>query len=60
MPDYQKMYYIMCDGGSKALDALPGDVEGAVAVLQAALEEAEELYIQTCGDAEQQENTSLG
>ena len=25
MPDYQKMYYIMCAAASKALDALPDD-----------------------------------
>ena len=60
MPDYEKMYYIMCDAGSKALDALPYDVKAAMWVLQCALEEAEEVYIQTCGDAEQQENASLG
>ena len=60
MPDYQKMYYIMCDAGSKALDALPDDVDAAMKILQAALEDAEELYIQTCRETEQQENASLG
>ena len=58
MPDYQKMYYIMCDGGSRALDALPDDVAAAMEILQNALEEAEEVYIQTSDDAEQ--NASLG
>ena len=53
MPDYQKMYYILCDGGSKALDALPGDVDAAMEILQKALEEAEEVYIQTCEDTEE-------
>ena len=50
MADYQKMYYIMCDGASKALDTLPGDAEGAMAILQRALDEAEETYIDTSGD----------
>ena len=53
MPDYQKMYYIVCAAASKALDALPGDGAAAAKVLQKALEEAEEIYIQTCGDTEQ-------
>ena len=52
MPDYQKMYYIMCAAASKALDTLPGDGAAAAEVLQKAMEEAEEVYIQTCGDAD--------
>ena len=51
MPDYQKMYYIVCDGASRALDALPMHVDGAMKVLQRALDEAEERYIETSGDA---------
>ena len=53
MPDYQQMYYIMCAAASKALDALPGNGAAAAEVLQKAMEEAEEIYIQTCGDTEQ-------
>ena len=49
----------MCDGGSRALDALPDDVDAAMKILQNALEEAEEVYIRTCG-VEEQENASLG
>ncbi len=50
MPDYQKMYYILCDGASRALDVLPGQPEEAARVLQKALDEAEEKYIDTSGD----------
>ena len=49
MPDYQKMYYILCAAASKAMDALPRTSEAADAwnILQQALNEAEELYIDT-------------
>ena len=47
MANYQKMYYILCDSASKALDALPDTPETRPArlLLQEALDEAEELYI---------------
>ncbi len=47
MPDYEKMYAILCAASSDALDALPETAENAAgrALLQAALDEAEELYI---------------
>lgn len=48
MPDYQKMYYIHCAAASKAIDA--EDFETARQILQAALYEAEELYIDTSWD----------
>ena len=51
MPDYQKMYYILCDGASRALDVLPERTEEAARILQKALDEAEERYIETCGEA---------
>ena len=45
MTDYQKMYYIVCAAASKAMDASP---EEARHILRQALQEAEEVYIQTC------------
>lgn len=47
MADYQKMYHILCDAASRALDALPQTEENEPArtLLQQALDEAEELYI---------------
>lgn len=45
MADYQKMYYIVCAAASKAIDAPPGQ---ARAILQQALDEAEEIYFCTC------------
>lgn len=47
MPDYEKMYVVLCAAASDALDALPETEENASrrALLQAALDEAEELYI---------------
>ena len=55
MTDYQKMYYILCDAASKAIDA-PHDE--AKRLLREALNEAEEIYIQTCGENEEQEVNS--
>lgn len=48
MADYQKMYYILCRAMDKALDMLP-DGE-ARQILQRAMEEAEEKYIDTAGE----------
>lgn len=48
MPDYQKMYYILCAASSKAIDAV--DFETAQQILQTALHEAEDLYIDTAED----------
>ena len=45
MLDYKRMYYIMCDAASRAIDDLPH----AGQILQMALDEAEEVYIRTCG-----------
>lgn len=53
MPDYQKMYYVLCDAASRAIDALP---EQAKQILQQALDEAEEIYIRTSGGEETREN----
>ena len=50
--DYPIMYYIMCDGASRALDALP-DLPGnrpARELLEKALLAAEEVYIDSAGD----------
>ena len=54
MADYQKMYYLICSAASKAIDAPP---EEAKRLLRAALYEAEEIYIRTCGEGETQEKT---
>ena len=47
MPDYEKMYAILCGASSDALDALPDTEENAPgrALLQEALDRAEELYV---------------
>ena len=48
--DYRHMYYILCNAASRALDAMPeggDDSTAAAEILRKALEEAEELYIQT-------------
>ncbi len=45
MADYQKMYYILCQAVDRALDVQP-DGE-ARQILQQAMEEAEEKYIDT-------------
>ncbi len=50
MADYQKMYYILCQAADKALDMLPEDAAEVRRVLQRALEEAEEKYIETAED----------
>ena len=47
------MYYILCNAASKALDAMPEGSEDSAAaadILRKALEEAEELYIETTED----------
>ena len=47
VPDYKKMYHIVCSAVSKALDLLPKTYENTVGrqLLQEALYEAEELYV---------------
>ena len=47
MPDYQKMYYILCSASSKAIDQMPDMPANQPArqTLLAALSEAEDLYI---------------
>ena len=47
MPDYKKMYAILCAAASEALDKLPETAENAAGreTLQQALDKAEELYI---------------
>ncbi len=49
MADYQKMYYILCGAASTALDRLPDgqENESVRVLLQTALHEAEELYIES-------------
>ena len=54
MADYQKMYYILCDAASRAIDA---PLEEAKCILQGALYEAEETYI--CTSEAQQELMKL-
>ena len=55
MPDYQKMYYILCEAASKAIDAPP---EEAKQILQKALYEAEKIYIRTSEDEETRETST--
>ena len=52
MPDYQKMYYILCSAASKAIDQIPDMPANQPArqTLLAALSEAEDLYINGDGN----------
>lgn len=52
MPNYKKMYAILCAAGSEALDLLPDTEENREGreVLQRALYRAEEMYIAASGD----------
>ena len=47
MPDYEKMYHILCAAASRAVDLMPDVPAGNMArmTLLDALREAEELYI---------------
>ena len=47
MADYRKMYYILCRAMDKALDVLPAGAKDARQIMQEALYEAEEKYIET-------------
>ena len=53
MPDYEKMYAILCGAASDALDILPETKENATgrALLQKALDKTEELFITAEDDA---------
>ena len=52
MPDYERMYHILCQASSGALDMLPDTEENAPGryLLQFALYVAEEMYIQADED----------
>ena len=52
MPDYQKMYYILCDAASKALDFVLDTPEAAEQILRQALAHAEDVYVATAGEEE--------
>ena len=47
MPDYKRMYALLCAAASEALDALPNTAENGPCrvALQKALYDAEELYV---------------
>lgn len=49
MPNYQKMYYILCSGVSAILDDIQGkhEYEGLYGRLKLLLNEAEDVYIDT-------------
>lgn len=51
MTDYQKMYTTLCGAASEALDELTSPLAhgtiNAIFILEAALQEAEETYINT-------------
>lgn len=51
MPDYKKMYALLCAAASEALDRLPDTPENRACreLLQRALYEAEELYVDAEG-----------
>lgn len=52
MPDYKTMYHILCAAASEALDELPDEPANAAGrdILQNALNEAEDIYINTADD----------
>ena len=52
MPDYKTMYHILCAAASEALDELPDEPANAKGrdILQKALNEAEDIYIDTADD----------
>ena len=52
MADYAKMYYILCAAASEALDRMPQteENEAAARILQTALEQAEEVYLDTAAE----------
>ena len=54
MTDYRKMYLVLCDAVSKALDELPDEPANAAGrdILQSALNQAEDIYIDTAEDTE--------
>lgn len=51
MPDYERMYHILCAAASRAIDEMDnGRLAGCRKLLQDALTEAEELYISWADD----------
>lgn len=56
MVNYRKMYHILCTAASEALDTLPRTEANAAGrkLLQRALYTAEELYIESSGDEDEQ------
>ena len=57
MADYRKMYMLLCSAASEAIDASP---EEARRLLRNALQEAEEIYIDTCEEKEKPTLRLLG
>lgn len=55
MVNYQKMYAILCAAASEAIDSLEKipETEAARKILQDALTEAEERYLQEAAECEQ-------
>ena len=47
MPDYQKMYYILCQAADRAIDLIRQSPEGAEQLLRQALAHAEDVYVAT-------------
>lgn len=47
MVNYKTMYNIVCEASSRAIDAPLKDAAG---ILQTALHQAEEIYLETCGE----------
>lgn len=51
MPDYPKMYAVLCGAASEAIDCIEeGSADAAAQILKSALLQAEEIYIVTGDD----------
>lgn len=65
MTDYKTMYHIMCEGASHAADVLSGafvqtdETMKTLKILSKALDEAEQVYINTCSDKDSESSTRI-
>ena len=62
MPDYQRMYYVLCAGVSSLLDDIQerGEFQGVYQRLETLLHEAEEIYIDTADVLRLEDHPSEG
>ena len=56
MADYQKMYYILCDAASRAIDFIQTEPEASEQILRQALAHAEDVYVETASEEENSDN----